>query len=85
MADIGRAATIDPPPTADPCGLPPSLDGLITFLSWQCGENVYDWELIEITGSRNCQAVNNAIDLDHDSVLSQPIRFRSQFTSISKQ
>jgi hypothetical protein len=51
MGDIESAARVDPTPTADPCGVPPSLNGLIAFLSRQCGGSVYDWELVEITGA----------------------------------
>jgi hypothetical protein len=67
MADIGRAATIDSLPTADPCGVPPWLNGLIAFLSPQSGGNIYDLELAEIRGSRSCQEVKNATNLARDS------------------
>jgi hypothetical protein len=63
-----KTATIDAATTADPRGVPPSLNGLIAFLSRQCGGKVYRWELVEITENRNCHAVKNATDLARDSV-----------------
>jgi hypothetical protein len=50
------------------CGVLSSLNGLIAFLSRQCGGKVYRWELVEITGSRNCHAVKHGTNLARDSV-----------------